>query len=64
MLFNVDTIYAGAREAAALGNNHEAAELYLRAAVLIEATGRSIWTDAVFERALAAEKSLDAGRMT
>ena len=57
MLFNVDTIYAGAREAAALGNNHEAAELYLRAAVLIEATDRPMWADAVFERAVAAERT-------
>lgn len=55
MLFDVDNLYAGARQAQTEGRAREAADLYLKAAVLVEATNRPQWADAVFTRALAAE---------
>ena len=58
MLFDVDAIYAGARQAAATGHNQQAADLYLKAAVLVEATDRPLWADAILERALAAESKV------
>lgn len=57
MLFDVDNLYAGARQAQIEGRTCEAADLYLKAAVLVEATDRSLWADAVFTRALAAENA-------
>ena len=58
MLFDVDNLYAGAREAQTEGRTREAADLYLKAAVLVEATNRPMWADAILERAVAAESKV------
>lgn len=58
MLFDVDNLYAGARQAQIEGRTCEAADLYLKAAILVEATDRPMWADAILERAVAAESKV------